>query len=86
MIAEALSGNLKHSRHQIHEQFGIDMITEVKGVSSQEILKPWNTWDNVAAYRQAANKLATSFQEKFMTAYSNHREAMKLMEIGPKPV
>ena len=86
MIAEALSGNLKYSRHQTHEQFGVDMITEVKGVSSQDILKPWNTWDNVAAYRQTANKLATSFEEKFKASYSNHPKAMKLMEVGPKPV
>jgi phosphoenolpyruvate carboxykinase (ATP) len=86
MIAEALSGNLKYSRHQIHEQFDIDMITEVKGISSQDILKPWNTWDNVAEYRQTANKLAKSFQEKFKASYGNHPEAMKLMEVGPKPV
>jgi phosphoenolpyruvate carboxykinase (ATP) len=86
MIAEALCGNLDQSRHQIHEQFGIDMITECKGVSSQDILKPWNTWDNVAAYRQTANRLATRFQEKFIASYANNSEAMKLMEVGPKPV
>lgn len=86
MIAAALSGDLNHSRHQTHEQFGFDMITECQGLSSQDILKPWETWDNVAAYRQAANKLATNFQKKFKAAYKGNHEAMKLMEVGPMPV
>lgn len=86
MITAALSGDLNHSRHQTHEQFGFDMITECQGLSSQDILKPWETWDNVAAYRQAANKLATNFQKKFKAAYKGNEEAMKLMEVGPMPV
>jgi len=83
MIAAALSGELEQARSQEHEQFGIEMITECRGVSSQDILKPWETWDNVAAYRQAANKLAKSFQEKFESTYSGNPEAMKLMDMGP---
>ncbi len=86
MIAAALSGELEHARHQTHEQFGIDMITECPGVSSQDMLKPWETWDNVAAYRQAANKLARSFQEKFAAGYSGNAKAMELAEVGPMPV
>lgn len=86
MIAAALDGELDHSRHQIHEQFGFDMITECRGISSQDMLKPWETWDNVAEYRQAANKLARSFQEKFTATYKDNREAMELMEVGPCPV
>jgi phosphoenolpyruvate carboxykinase (ATP) len=86
MIAAALSGDLEHARYQTHEQFGFEMITECRGVSSQDILKPWETWDNVAAYRQAANKLAKSFQEKFETTYKRNSEAMQLMELGPSPV
>jgi len=86
MIAAALNGELDHARHQPHEQFGIDMITECPGVSSQDILKPWEAWDNVAAYRQAANRLAKNFQEKFRTAYAGHSKAMQLAEEGPVPV
>jgi phosphoenolpyruvate carboxykinase (ATP) len=86
MIAAALSGDLEHARHLVHEQFGFTMITECRGVSSQDILKPWETWDNVAAYRQAANKLAKSFQEKFEATYKGNPEAMRLMEVGPCPV
>ena len=86
MIAAALNGDLEHARHQPHEQFGFDMITECPGVSSQDFLKPWETWDNVAAYRQAANKLAKSFQEKFTTAYSGNEKAMILAGEGPIPV
>lgn len=86
MIAAALSGELEHARHQIHEQFGIDMITECRGLSSQDILKPWETWDNVAAYRQAANILAKRFQEEFETTYKHNAEAMKLAKWGPSPV
>jgi phosphoenolpyruvate carboxykinase (ATP) len=86
MIAAALSGDLKHARHQTHEQFGFDMITECRGVSSQDILKPWETWDNVAAYRQAANMLAKSFQEKFDSTYRNNPEVMQLAKWGPSPV
>jgi len=86
MIAAALSGDLEQARSQEHEQFGFEMITECRGVSSQDILKPWETWDNVAAYRQAANKLAKSFQEKFESTYSGNSEAMKLMDLGPHAV
>jgi phosphoenolpyruvate carboxykinase (ATP) len=86
MITAALEGELEHSRHQTHEQFGFDMITECRDLSSQDILKPWETWDNVAEYRQAANKLAKSFQEKFAAAYKGNKEAMKLVEVGPSPI
>ena len=86
MIAAALCGDLANARRQTHEQFGFDMITECRGLSSQDILKPWETWDNVAAYRQAANKLATSFQKKFTAAYSGNKEAMTLMSVGPCPI
>jgi phosphoenolpyruvate carboxykinase (ATP) len=86
MIAAALSGDLEHARHQSHEQFGFDMITECNGLSSQDILKPWKTWDNVAAYRQAANMLAKSFQDKFETTYKKNPEAMKLAKWGPNPI
>jgi phosphoenolpyruvate carboxykinase (ATP) len=86
MIAAALTGDLEQARQQIHEQFGFSMITECRGVSSKEILKPWETWDNVAAYRQAANKLAKSFQEKFEATYKGNPEAMRLVEVGPCPV
>ena len=86
MIAAALSGDLEHARHQSHEQFGFEMITECNGLSSQDILKPWKTWDNVAAYRQAANMLAKSFQDKFETTYKKNPEAMKLAKWGPSPI
>jgi len=86
MIAAALNGELEHARHQTHEQLGIDMITECKGVSSQDILKPWETWDNVAAYRQAANRLARSFREKFEATYHGNPKAMQLANLGPMPV
>jgi phosphoenolpyruvate carboxykinase (ATP) len=86
MIAAALSGDLMHARHQTHEQFGFDMVTECRGVSSQDILKPWETWDNVAAYRQAANMLAKNFQEKFESTYRNNPKAMQLAKWGPTPV
>jgi phosphoenolpyruvate carboxykinase (ATP) len=86
MIAAALSGDLEHARHQTHEQFGFDMITECRGLSAQDILKPWETWDNVAAYRQAANMLAKSFQKKFETTYKKNPEAMQLVKLGPSPI
>ncbi|MDH3346519.1 MAG: phosphoenolpyruvate carboxykinase (ATP) [Desulfobulbaceae bacterium] len=86
IIAAALNGELEHARYQIHEQFGFAMITECSGVSSEDILKPWETWDNIAAYRQAANRLAKSFQEKFEQSYTGNSEAMALMEVGPRPV
>ena len=86
MIGAALRGDLKYARRQTHEQFGFEMITECRGVSSQEILKPWQTWDNVAAYRQTANRLAKSFQEKFDSTYIGNQEAMQLRNEGPKPI
>ena len=86
MIAAALNGDLQQARHQTHDQFGFDMITECRGVSSQDILKPWDTWDNVAAYRQAANMLAKRFQEEFAKNYRQNPEVMKLAKWGPCPV
>jgi phosphoenolpyruvate carboxykinase (ATP) len=86
MIGAALRGDLKHAHRQTHEQFGFEMITECHGVSSQDILKPWQTWDNVAAYRQTANRLAKSFQEKFESTYEGNPEAMLLRNEGPKPI
>ena len=86
MIAAALSGDLRQARRQIHEQFGFEMITECRGISSPDILKPWETWDNVAAYRQATNRLARSFQEKFAETYKGNPAAMQLMEFGPRPL
>ena len=86
MIAAALSGDLEHARHQTHEQFGFEMITECRGVSSPDILKPWRNWDNVAAYRLTANKLAKSFQEKFDETYKGNPEAMQLRSAGPNPI
>ena len=86
MIGAALRGDLKHARRQTHEQFGFEMITECPGISSQDILKPWQTWDNVAAYRQTANRLAKSFQDKFESTYKGNSEAMKLRNEGPKPI
>ena len=62
------------------------MITECRGVSSQDILKPWRNWDNVAAYRLTANKLAKSFQEKFDATYKGNAEAMQLRNAGPNPI
>jgi phosphoenolpyruvate carboxykinase (ATP) len=86
MIGAALCGDLNHAHRQTHEQFGFEMITECRGVSSQDILKPWQTWDNVAAYRQTANRLATSFQKKFESTYKRNQEAMQLRNEGPKPI
>ena len=86
MIAAAISGDLQHARHQTHDQFGFDMITECRGVSSQDILKPWDTWDNVAAYRQAANRLAKNFQDQFEKNYKKNPAAMQLAKWGPRPV
>ena len=86
MIAAAISGDLKHARHQTHDQFGFDMITECRGISSQDILKPWDTWDNVAAYRQAANRLAKNFQDQFEKIYKKNPAAMQLAKWGPRPI
>jgi len=86
MIGAALSGDLEYAARQPHEQFGFEMITECRGVSSQDILKPWQTWDNVAAYRQEANRLAKSFQQKFEATYSGNQEVMRLRSVGPEPV
>ena len=86
LIAAALSGELEHARHQTHEQFGFEMITECRGVSSQDILKPWQNWDNVAVYRLTANRLAKKFQEQFDACYMGNPGAMLLRDSGPKPI
>ena len=86
LIAAALSGELEHARHQTHEQFNFEMITECRGVSSQDILKPWQNWDNVAGYRLTANRLARKFQEQFDACYRGNPEAMLLRDSGPRPI
>ncbi|MBU4262671.1 MAG: phosphoenolpyruvate carboxykinase (ATP) [Proteobacteria bacterium] len=86
IISAALNGDLENARHQVHEQFGFEMILECRGISSQDILKPWETWENVAAYRQATNRLARSFQDKFTETHKGNSAAMRLMEFGPQPL
>lgn len=85
MVAAAICGDLEHVRHEVHEQFGFEMVTECSGLSSQDILKPWETWENVAAYRKAANLLAKRFQDHFAQAYQDNSQAMQLLAWGPKP-
>jgi phosphoenolpyruvate carboxykinase (ATP) len=86
MVAAAIRGDLEHARHQTHEQFGFDMITECSGLLSQNILKPWETWENVAAYRKVANLLARRFQEHFAESYQKNPQAMELAKWGPRPM
>jgi len=70
MVNAALDGLLDNVEYTHDDLFHLDVPESCPGVPS-EILNPENTWDDKAAYRQRAARLAADFSEHFDKAYGN---------------
>ena len=64
IVDAILTGKLSKSETEPDPYFGIGVPNEVADVPTQ-ILKPRNTWQDQAAYDEAAKKLAAGFRENF---------------------
>ena len=81
MIAAALDGRMKEVKYEADPVFGIAIPTTCPGVP-QHMLHPSNTWEDKAAYDEAAKKLAALFIsnfEKYADAVSR-----EVVNAGPK--
>lgn len=64
MVAAVLSGALDGAAVETEPVFGLAIPAAVEGVPA-EVLRPWLTWEDRAAYDQAAARLADMFVEAF---------------------
>ncbi len=79
MVHAALEGELNHIETVRDGIFGLDIPVHVAGVPDQ-VLVPKNTWEDKAAYDQAAKELAMKFHENFKK-FTDVSEAIR--EAGP---
>jgi phosphoenolpyruvate carboxykinase (ATP) len=75
------AGVLTSARTRKDSTFGFEVVTECPNVP-QEILLPEETWDDPAAYRATARKLATLFVKNFALYESGVSESVRVS--GPK--
>ena len=81
MITAALNGELEKVEFTPHEVFGVYIPHTCPNVPD-EILNPRNTWENKAAYDEAANKLASAFVENF-EKFKDHTNG-EIISASPK--
>lgn len=79
MVHAALEGELNHIETVRDRIFGLEIPVHVAGVPDQ-VLVPKNTWEDKAAYDQAAKELAMKFHENFKK-FTDVSEAIR--EAGP---
>lgn len=79
MVHAALEGELNNIETVRDGIFGLDIPVHVAGVPDQ-VLVPKNTWEDKAAYDQAAKELAMKFHENFKK-FTDVSEAIR--EAGP---
>ncbi|ULQ58256.1 phosphoenolpyruvate carboxykinase (ATP) [Flavihumibacter rivuli] len=82
MITAALNGELDNVAYETHPVFGMQMPTTCPHVPA-ELLNPRNTWENVAAYDEAARNLAGQFIKNFEKYASG--VAAEILAAAPKP-
>jgi phosphoenolpyruvate carboxykinase (ATP) len=82
MVNAALEGKLVDVECYEDKIFHLNVPLECPGVSS-EILNPENTWNDKAAYRQRAEKLAAEFSRHFDKAYGNKQIDEKVRQQCP---
>jgi phosphoenolpyruvate carboxykinase (ATP) len=80
MVRAAINGDLAKVPTGIDPVFRVAIPTSVPGVPS-EILQPRNTWQDVAAYDEAAARLARMFHENFEKYADGVSEAVR--SAGP---
>ncbi len=83
MVTAALNGSLKDVEYQHNEVFNLDVPQSCPDVPT-DIMNPRDTWEDKAAYDEAANRLAGMFEENFSCRYPNMPE--NIVKAGPKPV
>jgi phosphoenolpyruvate carboxykinase (ATP) len=71
MVAAAIGGTLKDVEFKQDEIFKFLVPTTCPGVDDPSILFPANTWDDKAAYRERALKLAGDFATQWDKAYAD---------------
>ena len=80
MVRAALDGTLAKIQTQKDEIFGLHIPTSCPHVTP-EILKPENTWENKAAYREKAKALAGNFEKNFKQFENHVSEEVKKIAI-----
>ena len=80
MVTAALTGAFDNVEFVKDEVFGLAMPTSCPDVPA-DILNPRNTWDDKAAYDEAAYALAALFVENFKTLKG---VAPEIIAAGPK--
>lgn len=81
-IVDAIhSGELADARTETDPIFGLNVVTEAPGISS-EVLVPKNAWSDQASYEETAKKLANLFVENFKTYEEGVSDEIKA--AGPK--
>lgn len=81
MITAAMQGALNNVEYVQHPVFGVSMPTSCPDVPS-ELLIPQNTWQDQKAYSEAANKLASLFNNNF-EKYANAANE-EILSAAPK--
>ncbi len=71
MVAAAIGGTLKDAEFKQDEIFKFHVPTTCPGVEDPSNLYPANTWDDKAAYRERALKLAGDFAAQWDKAYAD---------------
>jgi phosphoenolpyruvate carboxykinase (ATP) len=80
LITAALNGKLKNAAYHPHPVFGMLMPASCPGVP-EKILNPKDTWEDQAAYDEAARKLADLFIQNFKKYES--AVTQQIREAGP---
>jgi len=81
LVHAALSGELAGVEHRPDPVFGLGIPERVAGVPG-EVLRPWESWSDRAAYDVAAVKLAQRFAENFAQYASG--VAAEVRAAGPR--
>ena len=83
MVTAALNGSFDNVDFVHHDVFNVDYPVYCPGVPP-EMLDARGMWADKQAYDEAANKLATMFNENFSKKYPNM--PAEIVNAGPKPM
>lgn len=71
ILNAALDGKLEDVEYECDPIFKISVPKTCPGIDDPSILKPINTWDDPAAYKERAEKLAADFVENYKKSYGD---------------
>jgi len=84
MVNAALSGNLKDVSSHEDRVFRVMIPDTCPGLPDNSILDPVNTWEDKAAYKARAHRLAIEFSEHFEKAYGSKGISEKIAGECPR--